>query len=422
VVAKNDPSGSGWTWTYTTNNSVTGVTAQHCALDIEVNGTGVYATGFTTNGSGNRDIFTVGLYASGGSQGTPLSGWPQTYSANGDEVATSLELDGSGNVYVAGWATITGQAKNGFLTKYGSSGGTALYTSLHDRGGAGNNRDDAWSDMEVTSGSDPAVFVGGYSSTDGGNMDYALRAYTSTLGNASGWGSPTVYYDGSYNAGAEPAGTDQGKAIEYSATTGRVYITGNSAEPCSTGCGSADVNITTLGYSSSDGSLVWNKASYDTNTDNVTGDDETYWSHCLNVYYSGCYASDIILVTGGTLITNQSFDYVTIQYGVGSGECSNLGSGEESRSMNSPAQPREIIGIYPNPFSSTAELRVESGKEVTNATLYISDVQGRIVAVQTNISSNRFVFDRGNLKTGLYFFKLTQDGSEFSNGKFVLVD
>jgi hypothetical protein len=213
-----------------------------------------------------------------------------------------------------------------------------------------------------------------------------------------------------------------GKAIENPPTTGRVYITGNSSEIC-VGClVNPDVNITTLGYNASNGTLAWDSASYDTNSDIVVGDDATYWSHCLRVYYSSCYASDIILVTGGSWSATHNFDYVTIQYGKGSGACNQLPPGEGGRMQHPATQPQEVIGIYPNPFSNTAELRVESGNEVTNATLYITDLHGKVVSTQTGIPSNSFIFNRGNLQAGLYFFKLSQNGIELGNGKFVIAD
>lgn len=201
-----------------------------------------------------------------------------------------------------------------------------------------------------------------------------------------------------------------------------------SAEPV-TGGGAADVNLTTLAVNASNGNLAWPSfplasVTYDSNTDTNPQDDECYWKNNLDVYYSGCYATDVVLVTGATWSSSTNFDYVTIQYGVTTGACSNFtdGGGEGSRMAASQPKPREIIGIYPNPFSSTAKLRVESGKEIADATLTITDMQGRVVSTLTNISSNSFVFCRGNLQPGLYLFKVNENGEEISNGKFVIAD
>ncbi len=420
-VVKNDPSGSGWLWNYTYNSGVTGGTYEHRATDIKVNANGVYATGWInkTNSSViTKDIFTVGLNASTGAV-IAGSSWPQTYNgtANGDDACNALSLDASGNVYVAGYSTRTGLGKDGYLMKYDKSGvaqtGFPVFYNFNDLA-------DAWSDMEVigTSTTAPAVYVGGYRTVSSTNRDYCLAAYTSAGGFANGasyWNTADpVSYDGA-KTGTEAVGTDLGYAIEYSATSNRIYITGMADE----GSSAHNINITTIGYNATTGASTWGPATYDMSTDATNnGTDEAFWKYSLKVQYSSCYATDIILVEGASWITNHGLDFVTIEYGA-TGACS---QGPAHRIMNPSTSSIENSGFYPNPFSTTSELRLNPNAKITNATLTISDLTGRVVATLTNISSTSIMVDKGNLPNGVYFFKLVQDGVQLSNGKFVTID
>ncbi len=141
------------------------------------------------------------------------------------------------------------------------------------------------------------------------------------------------------------------------------------------------------------------------------------------VQYSSCYVMDIILVEGASAVSNHGFDFITIEYGA-TGACSaapSIGGGR----LISPASSGEAenqANFYPNPVTTTAELRLAPGTKITNAVLSVYDITGRVIASIQNITSTTIIIDRGNLPKGLYFFKLSENGIMLSNGKFIITD
>jgi hypothetical protein len=429
IVLKDDPSSANWGWSNTPYTYQGSATANECrCTDIKVNpvNTYVYATGWISNATTNgKDVFTVGIDPSTG-LAVSGSGWPQIYSDshNLDDVGNAISIEPTTeDVFVAGYRTksTTNNDLDGLLIKYNSRG-TQQWVKTYDNSGYA----DSWTDIETRSGASgtPVVFVGGYL-TKGTNTDYALAAYDDAGNLATGTGywpvAEPVSYNGAFS-GAEAAGTDKGYGIEYSATTNRIYITGSADEGTST---THSVCITTLGYDATTGSAgtpAW-KAIYDESSDAVSGGiDENFWKYGLKINYNGCYAIDFIYVEGATKLThsgNTNFDYVTLVYG-SSGVCSGAPSG--GRLMNTNNQPENMaVELHPNPFTTTAELRLAPGTQITNAVLSIYDVTGRAVA-SVPITSATAIIDRGTLQNGLYFFTLTENGNILSNGKFIIAD
>jgi len=104
--------------------------------------------------------------------GTPL--WTNVFNgaANNNDLAYSLAVDGSGNVYVTGYSTVSGVNYDYATIKY-SSAGVPVWTNLFN--GAGNTADYALSLAVDGSGN---VYVTGYSYGSGGNSDYATIKYS----------------------------------------------------------------------------------------------------------------------------------------------------------------------------------------------------------------------------------------------------
>jgi hypothetical protein len=138
------------------------------SLAVDGNGN-VYVTGYSAGSGSGYDYATI-KYSSAG---VPL--WTNLFNGagNGDDIAYSLALDGSGNVYVTGRSTGSGSGYDYATIKY-SSAGVPLWTNIFN--GAGNSTDVATA-LKVDS--DGNVYVTGYS-----------------VGNGSGYGYATIKYSG----------------------------------------------------------------------------------------------------------------------------------------------------------------------------------------------------------------------------------
>lgn len=88
----------------------------------------IYLTGSKTNTGVGLDYYTVKYDSS------LVVQWTATYngSANGNDEAKGIALDGSGNVYVTGYSTETGQNTNFVTIKYNSSGTQQWAQSVND--------------------------------------------------------------------------------------------------------------------------------------------------------------------------------------------------------------------------------------------------------------------------------------------------
>ena len=93
-------------------------------------------------------------------------------------------------------------------------------------------------------------------------------------------------------------------------------------------------------------------------------------------------------------------------------QCSSTGI--EENEMNSG------ISIYPNPFSSSTTL--QTYHFLCNATLTVYNCFGQTVVLIKNISGQTVTFNRGNLPSGLYFIRLTEENKTIAVDKLVIVD
>jgi hypothetical protein len=93
---------------------------------------------------------------------------------------------------------------------------------------------------------------------------------------------------------------------------------------------------------------------------------------------------------------------------------SNVGSGIEE--ANAPT-----IGIYPNPFHTTAVMTVDSEIAEANALLQIFDITGRMLkTMELTINAGNCTIDRGELVNGLYYYQLSSKQSVIGSGKFMV--
>ncbi|MEI6852553.1 MAG: T9SS type A sorting domain-containing protein [Bacteroidota bacterium] len=78
--------------------------------------------------------------------------------------------------------------------------------------------------------------------------------------------------------------------------------------------------------------------------------------------------------------------------------------------------------IYPNPFSSSAQLVIDPFVDMTQGRLDIYDMNGRLVNKIATGEEHNISIEKGNLSKGMYFYTLSNDDSPVDKGKFVIAD
>jgi uncharacterized delta-60 repeat protein len=174
---------------------------------LAVDGQGnVYVTGYST-GSGTADDYATIKYDSAG-----VEQWVQRYNGpgNDNDFASSLAVDGQGNVYVTGYSTGSGTSFDYATIKYNSAG----VEQWVQRYNGPANYDD-WASSLVVDGQENVYVTGGdYGS--GTNSDYATIKYDSA-GN--------VQWLQRYNGPASSLDAAYSLAVDGQ---GNVYVTGES--------------------------------------------------------------------------------------------------------------------------------------------------------------------------------------------------
>jgi len=270
VAAVNINSQVSQEWEQRYNGSGNGVdVANSMAVDASGN---VYVTGYSTGSGTSKDYVTIKYNSTGVQQ------WVRIYNGpvNGADEAHSIAVDANGNVYVAGYSLGNGTGVDYLTIKYNSTG-VPLWVQRY--GGPGNVPDEAYS-IAVDALSN--VYVTGYS-TGNGTGDYVTIKY-----NSSGTQQWAQRYDGTGN------NIDLAKSIAVDAA-GNVYVTGHSM-----GSGT-DEDYATIKYNSA-GNIQWIQR-YNGPGNNLDR------AHTIAVDAAGN-----VYVNGYSTGNGTSLDYATIKY------------------------------------------------------------------------------------------------------------
>jgi uncharacterized delta-60 repeat protein len=223
--------GSGVAWRATYDRSGGSDKAVAVAVDGDNN---VIVTGYVWNGL-NNDIYTVKY---DGATGAVL--WQHTYdgAAHGNDIATSIVVDGLSNVYVGGYTQNASGDDDFLLLKYGPAGpnpdGTPLWRLTYNGAAGGPDRVNA-----VAAGAG-GVAVTGYS-WNGSDFDILTLFYDTTGAKQQEWRFASTAGSGTKD--------DRGKYVRIDAT-GNVIVTGYTSN-------ATDKDIYTAKYNAATGALVW---------------------------------------------------------------------------------------------------------------------------------------------------------------------
>jgi len=204
--------------------------------------------------------------------------WEKRYNGTGNnyDEATSLFVDGVGNVYVAGGSTGSGSGKDYTVVKYDAAG-SVLWTGRYN--GPGNLDDDAYLVKVDNSGN---VYVSGASTGSGTGLDYCVVKY-----NSAGVQQWAARYNG------PGSGTDEVYSLQVD-NSGNVYITGYSNG------GATGDDVCTIKYNSA-GAEQWVKRY------NGTANNDDY-GNSISIDNSGNSYVTCAVTNAGT-----DLDYMTMK-------------------------------------------------------------------------------------------------------------
>ena len=201
-VRKYDTSGNK-VWISTHNGTADRI---DCGYGIAVDGSGnVYVTGSEWVAEQSDNIW-VRKYDSGGNEV-----WISTHNgtASSRDRGHGIAVNGSGNIYVTGYETVTDESSNIWVRKYDTDG-NVVWTKTHN--GTANLENEGYGIALDGSGN---VYVTGYEKVTGEDSNIWVRKYDSD-GNE--------VWTRTYNGTAD--GNDRGHGIAVDAS-GNVYVTGS---------------------------------------------------------------------------------------------------------------------------------------------------------------------------------------------------
>jgi uncharacterized delta-60 repeat protein len=422
ATIKYDPSGNEQ-WVVRYNSPAFGSDiASYMSVDQDGN---VYVSGSSINSNSTFDIATIKYNNLGQLQ------WVKRYNgtADGNDFSQGLEVDQSGNVFIAGTSDSTGTVYDYVTVKYNASGNTEWVKKYN---GPANDGDLVSSMSLDNSGN---VYTTGWSFGTTTNSDYATVKYNS-IGSeqwSARWDDPASSFD--Y---ANDIAVDE---------NGNVYVTGISQ-----GMGT-DNDYTTVKYNSI-GQQQW-AVPYNGNTNGSDIGSNIVLDYLGDVYVTGHTDNNIQYSTikydqQGVLKWTINYDYSNYQDTPTDLIVDNSGNvtvagyssqpGEEwiwsiakykqpgfvpSEVKTNTIPPTEFILYqnYPNPFNPFTTLKY-SIPASSYVNLKIYDILGEEVATivnEENVAGEyEIIFDASQLTSGIYFYRL-QAGEFSSTRKLILI-
>jgi uncharacterized delta-60 repeat protein len=421
VVKFNSSGTQQWVYRY---NGPGNATDEVYSLQADQNGN-VYLTGYSNGGATGDDICTIKLNSDGMMQ------WVKRYNgtANNDDYGNSIQIDNSGNCYVTGASTQTGNDLD-YITFKIDAAGNQVWSKTYN--GPVNRADFPSSNAIDAAGN---IYVTGYSYGSTNDPDYYTIKYNNSgvqqwakryegpdgwdeawniildpsgnvyvTGNSAGVGTGDDYCTIKYNN----TGTEQWVA-RYTGTgasndycnwvapdaNGNVYVTGIVGD----GAGNPQ-NIVTIGYNSA-GVQQW------VQTYNGSG-NEFDSGNALTVDNQGN-----VYVTGGSDNPSNT-DFITIRYS------STIGI----QQLNNEIPVKfELMQNYPNPFNPSTKIRFALPVR-SQVNLSVFDITGKKVSELVNGNLNAGIFetsfDASQLSSGTYFYSLTS-GSNVKTNKMIIL-
>jgi hypothetical protein len=251
------------------------------AMAIDKSGD-VIVVGWVTNSGTGVDMAIVKYK----SDGTFVKAVTYDGTGTGDDKAVAVAVDTGKNIYVTGYASVTGEGLNYVTLKYDSS----LNTKLWEKPYNGSGGDDK--PVAIAVNDSLNVFVTGTSSESGTGRDYTTIKY-----DAAGAVQWTQHYNGPIS------GTDSAFAMALRGNTD-LFVTGTSRDSI-IGGGAISYDYATVRYNAATGDTIWT-ARYHGDRDDI--------ARALVLR-----STNEVYVTGSSRTDTTGWDYLTVRYDYATG-------------------------------------------------------------------------------------------------------
>ncbi len=342
--------------------------------------------------------------------------WGKSEGSTGFETSYALNVDGSGNIIMAGVFfspsvtfgsfTVTNAVSSGsscdiYVVKYDSLGNV-----MWAKSGNGNNADYVYSVSSDLSGN---IFItGGFNST-------TLTFNSSTLNSAGagGYSAFIIKYDPLGNViwakGSGGFGGDWGYSVSPD-IDGNVYLVGSFSNSMIFDSDTItpppifEDPMYIIKFDTNGNILCWN-------TLGSGGDDQSgvATDQFGNAYIQGDFGSDAThpFIVGTDTLYNLPGEtaFIAKYY------CPTSHEGIEERTI------KETISIYPNPFS--LQTTISFAEEQKNTTIKITNLLGQEIKI-INFTGRQLVIDKGEMEAGIYFVRTTDEKKTVTNKKIII--
>jgi len=396
--------------------------AGHVSVDAEGN---VYVSGTSLGSTSGSDIATVKYNNLGQLQ------WVKRYNstANGNDLSQGLEIDLSGNVFVAGTSDSTGSLYDYVTIKYNPSGNVE-WTKRYN---GPSNDGDLVSSMSLDNSGN--VYVTGWSFGNDTQSDYATVKYNNSGEEqwAARWDDPASSYDYAYDVAVDNnenvyvTGVSQGMGTDNDFTTIKYNSLGEQqwAVPYNSESNGSDIpynialdylgDVYVAGYSN-------NNAEYSTIKYNKQGVQQ--WRVNFDYLNYKDTPTDLLVDNSGNVVVagysskaGQEWIWSIVKYR----QPGFLPSDIETET--NPPTEFVLYQNYPNPFNPSTKISWQSPVGSWQ-TLKIYDVLGKEVVTLVDeyrpAGKYKVEFNGTGLTSGVYFYQL-RAGEFISTRKFVLL-
>ncbi|MBL0329840.1 MAG: T9SS type A sorting domain-containing protein [Bacteroidetes bacterium] len=91
-----------------------------------------------------------------------------------------------------------------------------------------------------------------------------------------------------------------------------------------------------------------------------------------------------------------------------------------STGINESANLENLVSVYPNPFTDNTTISINKGIHLKNAELIVYNVLGKEMTSVKDIQSHEFKLDKNKLSTGVYLYRVINNGAEIATGKLII--